>query len=197
MWRGELGSEGYCSIERALATAKVALAGMKSQPPGLDTFDQHWAQFLSSFNTIFSKLEQGAKISGRSSCWFGMLKNTRRNDPLLRYLHHARNQENHGLNIGTKHLPFDLVGLEGNQARVSRDTAGNLRIDATVGDKVNLKIVPPRVGLIPVKDSNVVYDPPRAHLGRPLTAIDPVAIAETAISFIENVINEAENYVSL
>jgi hypothetical protein len=178
-----------------LATAKQALGMMKFQSPGLTTFDQHWAQFLSSFNTIFSKLEQGAKKSGRSNAWFGRLKNLRRNDPLLRYLHHARNQENHGLNNGTSHLPFDLVGLDGNQAKVSRDTSGRLRVDATVGDKVNLKIVPPRVGLISVRDSNVDYDPPREHLGRPLAELNPVAVAEAAILFIENTINDAEGFV--
>ena len=56
-----------------------------------------WIDFLSASSTIYSKLEQGAKGFGKSEAWFGRKKNERRTDELLRYNHHARNSEEHGI----------------------------------------------------------------------------------------------------
>jgi hypothetical protein len=46
---------------------------------------------------IYAKLEQGSRTNGRSRAWYGRIKNVRKNDELLSYLHHARNSEEHGL----------------------------------------------------------------------------------------------------
>src|SRR5207249_4288002 len=60
-----------------------------------------WSAFIMAASTIYSKLEQGAKSSGKSQGWFGRKKKERRTDALLRYLHFARNSDEHGLEFGT------------------------------------------------------------------------------------------------
>lgn len=56
-----------------------------------------WSDFLLAANVIFSKLQQGSKGHPKSIYWFGTVVNKRKNDSLLRYLHHARNADEHGL----------------------------------------------------------------------------------------------------
>src|SRR5690606_27755019 len=87
------------AVEQAkirLKKAETAIARLKSA----DSFEQAedaWTDFLSATSTIYSKLEQGAKVNGKSSAWFGRKKKERKDDPLLRYLHYARNSDEHGV----------------------------------------------------------------------------------------------------
>ena len=60
-------------------------------------FEAAWTDFLVSTNAIYTILEVGAKGSPQSRQWFGRKKIERRNDPLLQYLHQARNADEHGM----------------------------------------------------------------------------------------------------
>jgi hypothetical protein len=63
----------------------------------LDEAEAAWSDFLLATSTIYSKLEQGAKGCGVSQGWFGRKKKERRDDGLMRYLHYARNSDEHGI----------------------------------------------------------------------------------------------------
>jgi hypothetical protein len=74
-----------------------------------------WENFLIAANGIYSKLERGAKTNGKSKAWYGRKKHERKNDPLLSYLHHARNAAEHGIQritsrTSTRSLPRTSVG---------------------------------------------------------------------------------------
>src|SRR5438132_1660188 len=56
-----------------------------------------WTDFLLAGSAIYSKLQQGAKSSSKSQAWFGIKKKERKDDELLRYIHHARNSDEHGI----------------------------------------------------------------------------------------------------
>jgi len=72
-----------------------------------------WHEFLIHSNQVFSKLEQGAK-EGSSKGWYDKVKNLRKKEPLLCYLHHSRNAAEHGDTI----LENDDV-FTGNPAHVT------------------------------------------------------------------------------
>ncbi len=59
--------------------------------------EEAWSDFLLAASTIYSKLEQGSKSKGSSGGWFGRKKKERKDDPVLRYLHYARNSDEHGI----------------------------------------------------------------------------------------------------
>src|SRR6516165_1236564 len=71
-----------------------------------------WSDFLLASHAVYSKLEQGSKGCGKSQAWFGRKKHERKNDELLRYIHHARNIDDHGI-MGTTLAGAEIRVLEG------------------------------------------------------------------------------------
>lgn len=106
------------AVERArgrLERAERAFADFKSAA-GYAEAEDAWTDFLLACSTIYSQLEQGAKTSGKSAAWFGRQKALRKAQPVLRYLHFARNADEHGIervtaqhpggNVYSPELPF-------------------------------------------------------------------------------------------
>ncbi len=79
-----------------LQRADKALYALKTAT-NYDEAEEAWSDFLLAASTIYSKLEQGSKSKGTSAGWFGRKKKERKDDPLLRFLHHARNSDEHGI----------------------------------------------------------------------------------------------------
>jgi hypothetical protein len=77
-----------------LASAKARLKDLESSK-SYETARRSWYDFLFASNAVFAILEQGAKGSNQSENWFGRRKRQRKDDPLLCYLHHARNADEH------------------------------------------------------------------------------------------------------
>src|SRR2546430_16507568 len=71
-----------------------------------------WAAFLSAADRIFNKLKEGSKASPQSTQWYGTKIHQRRNDPLLCYIWHARNADEHTLAIVTQNQPGRIIEVE-------------------------------------------------------------------------------------
>lgn len=97
-----MGQTAVVAANISLAKAAAAVEAMRNAKtfPELETA---WSDLLSAGHRIFSKLEQGAKASGTSAAWYGRQKNTRRTYPLLSYIHHARNVDEHRIGALTSH----------------------------------------------------------------------------------------------
>src|SRR5690554_4837888 len=67
-----------------------------------ESFQSAWTDLLIHLNSVYSILEQGSRGNGKSEAWFGRKKNERRTDPLLQYVHQARNSDEHGIEPITK-----------------------------------------------------------------------------------------------
>jgi hypothetical protein len=160
-----------------------------------------WSDFLSAASTIYSKLEQGAKTSGKSAAWFGRKKKDRKDDPLLSYIHHARNSDEHGIeNITSRHQSYKMpdnnpIGLleiivpEGK-------SVDDIALIAPDGTRHPVQV--PRHNFIrmqTVTDSRYGDDfpVPETHLGKPLEIdqITPSAISILALSYLKDLIAEA------
>lgn len=176
-----------------LAKARRALSEM-NEAKSLDDAALAWSDFLIAASGVYSKLEQGAKGGGKSEGWFGRKKHERKADPLLQYVHQARNADEHGIEPITKAEPagFSIGGR------------GSYRLDGSYGSEAGLRIThidgPPPIVLIgrklrltTVRDSRHgdTFDPPTAHLGVAIADPSPIGVAILALSYLEGLLTEA------
>jgi hypothetical protein len=188
------------AIEQAtlrLAKATEAVERLKAARSFRET-SQAWTDFLIAASTIYSKLEQGSKDYGRSSAWFGRVKRLRKVDPLLSYIHHARNSDEHGidevLSMGNRlrtsfgeftiNVPAEMILIQ------ETNKSGKITRREVSGEAV--------VALYSVRDNryNDEFHPPTEHLGQPLNEfMSPVNVAELALDYIGSLLEEAKTYL--
>jgi hypothetical protein len=165
--------------------------------------EEAWSDFLLAAATIYSKLEQGSKSKGSSAGWFGRKKKERKDDPLLRYLHHARNSDEHGIERiaergGNEH---DLISggekLNFNERREKailevRDPQTN-QVKAT---NIKAYLYGPSLQMVRVHDRRFGdhCDPPREHLGKQIDLDDLwlIGVAELGLTYLRGLLAEAE-----
>jgi hypothetical protein len=190
----------------AVEQAKARLQRAKKAIQALEAADSYeaaesaWTDFLLSASTIYSKLEQGSKSNGQSQGWFGRKKKERRDDPLLRYLHFARNSDEHGVEL--------VVERGGNQFGFGgRKLKFNEREACTIHQlDENKNIIPgtgtpafmygPSIQLVRVFDRrfNESCEVPTHHLGKAIDLSDASAhgIGSVAIRYFDGLLLEAE-----
>lgn len=194
------------AIEKAedhLAIAREAL-GQLDLGQGYKTYERAWSEIISQLSRFFSKLEQGAKGCNASEPWFGRVKQARKADPLLAYLHHARNSDEHGLDHITQRgadgmklgFPATTEVKVGFEMMIDDKGAMHVRnptVDSPNGGINSVEIVNPRVELIPVKDRGVVYHPPQMHDAKPIVDHSPLGCGRLAIASLEAILSEARS----
>ncbi len=181
-----------------LTRAKRGVANVQNSR-NFHEFEQAWSYLLINGNAVHSILEKGAMADPRSRQWYGGKKRERRNDPLLSYMHQARNSDEHGLEPVARHNPGYLgIGMAGESAHIGRLTTGargeitELRMNPTPGP-VTIAQIPPHPELIPVIDDRfgTKFDPPKEHLGAPLADISARAIAKLWVDYLSALVEEA------
>ena len=159
-------------------------------------FEEGWKAFLTALEKAWAKLELAAKHSNNSRFqpWAGPYAKLRRTDPLLKYLRHARNADHHTLSDSVNFSPQKLtVKVPGGPGPVyiERLEMRKGRIDYKGSHPLEMDYAAPRLELLRVKDRGEWYNPPNQHLGRPLTAQDPLAVAEQGLAFYRAAIDDA------
>jgi hypothetical protein len=162
------------AVEQAkarLAKAERALIAFRSATK-IEDAEEAWSDFLIAASTIYSKLEQGSKASPSSQGWFGRKKKERKDDPLLRYLHFARNSDEHGIErvVTTSKDNFAIGG---------RKLGFNERVPVTVqladpvtrqpiGEKRDAVLAGPTLKPVRANDRRFgdFCDPPTTHMGQ-------------------------------
>lgn len=189
---------GLAMEKSAVDAARVSLGKAKSSVEAIRSakqypeFEAAWSDFLLAAGRIYSKLEQGAKNSGKSKAWFGRQKHARRTDTLLSYIHHARNADEHGIERVTQMQPGSIgIGSTGSTLIKRMVIDGNMVMADTVGDPLRVTVTPNSVRLVPVMDHGDRYEPPVSHLGSPINKPSPLAVAELAVSYLETLTDEA------
>jgi hypothetical protein len=161
--------EAGIRLERARATIPT----MERTDIPIKDVESAWWSFLLSANSVYTKLEQGSKDNGKSKAWFGRAKHVRKNDPLLSYLHHARNSDEHSLEATAVTGIADLKSLHP-EVKVS-EPGQNVRVD--FDPNANLEPGTPlatlKVGLcvLPVTDDRYgdTFPVPTSHMGEGLS----------------------------
>jgi hypothetical protein len=143
-------------------------------------FQSAWTDFLIALNTITFVLEKGASSNAQSRQWYGGKKKIGRKDPLLRYLHQARNADEHGLEPVAEHRPGHIaIGVGGESVHIRSLTfsAGQITgsFDPVDGKLPTIHVAAPHVALITVSDDRhgEKFDPPKEHLGETFLDTSP------------------------
>jgi hypothetical protein len=174
----------------------------------LDETESAWSDLLLSGNGIYSKLEQGSKAIGRAAGWFGRAKKARKDDPLLSYMHHARNSEEHAIEDITARMkagqasitirePFDPKKLEGVQIHIGTDSRGHVRVSSSNEDVMATTTYDrPALALVRVKDPryNDYFDPPYEHFGVKLPDQSPLTIGRLFVDYLVKLIDDARSF---
>lgn len=200
--------------KRAIELSKLKLERAKcaaSRLGGSTNIQQQkdaWSDFLMATSSIYSKLEQGAKVSGSSKGWFGRKKAERRNDPLLRYIHHARDVDHHGLCEVTAVADQGVAlaygdefilsySVENPEAEIKGGTTHFFSLDGEQFEPPTLVAYEKELGLVTV--THEVYhdrfEPPFEHLGKQIRNPTPTIVADMAIDYLEALIEEAAKLV--
>lgn len=181
--------------EARLKKARIALAKLDPSAE-YATFADAWSDFLLASNGVYSKLEEGAKGCGRSEGWFGRKKHGRKNDALLSYIHHARNEDEHGLEQstwrrGTAEVFAPLSGYIKNLI-ITMNPDGSVEMEGD-DESVAAVRVSARARLKAVIDQRYKdrFEPPAEHLGKPLGDIFPEDVARLFLTYLEGLIAEA------
>jgi hypothetical protein len=103
--------------------------------------------------------------------WWRKIMDERREDPLLAYVHHARNADTHCLEETAEWVPDDAFTIHD-------ERLGELPIGQ-------------HLRALPVTDKGVVYHPPTEHFGRPFGYPLADTIAAVAAAYLEEVLREA------
>lgn len=155
-----------------------------------------WSNFLTPAHRIFSKLEQGAKTNTHSQDWFKKKKVERRSNEILKYLHHARNADEHGLaKVLDQTQPGLALGVGPGAWRFdgTLGPGGTLRVTAmggqVPGQSKFVEKIPAKIKLRTVIDRGVSYDPPKNDSG---SGMLPNEAAKAALVFLETMIAEAD-----
>jgi hypothetical protein len=154
---------------------------------GMDDVKREWSGFLIHANRVLVKLEQGAKNTP-SQPWFGTITHRRRTDPLLVYLHQARDASEHGDVIRGN----DVVVRHG-PGRVQRAIFTPDAL-AAGGGSAGSTLDLPTVALLPVTTRGRTYQPPMEHLGQPIIPAIHV-VAEAMLIFLTKVVEEAKSRI--
>ena len=156
---------------------------------------RHWAAFLVNAGRVFTKLEQASKITAKIRAWWGKKVNERRSEELLRYVWHARNADEHGIRPVTDLHPGSIreVSPTNEEAEKLRRQMQNQPLP--YAPIALLEIVNPHVKLVSVYDRGVRFDPPNTFRGAPISSPHPHNVGLLALSYIEEMLKEAEALV--
>jgi hypothetical protein len=195
------------AIEQAktkLRKAEKALEALKDAD-GYELSEEAWSDFLLAASTIYSKLEQGSKSKGTSAGWFGRKKKERKDDALLRYLHHARNSDEHGIERVAERggNQQDLLTGEKLKFNERREKLITEIYDPKTGERrmVNIRayLYGPSLQMIRVHDRRFGdhCDPPTQHLGKPIDLEDNslLGVATLGLTYLKRLVEEAESLV--
>lgn len=198
------------AIRHAVARLEKANEALKRLESArtLDEADSAWLDLLLAGNGVYSKLEQGSKCNGKATAWFGRAKKARKDDPLLSYMHHARNSDEHGIEDITKRVkagdatitirePFDPSKMEGVQIFVGTDNFGRVHVTSSNEEVVSTRMFnKPSLTLVSVKDQrfNDSFNVPCQHLGANIADQSPTAIGKLFLSYLSNLINDARTF---
>lgn len=205
-FEGLIGHMKKLAVERATAhLTKVNRAIVKmTSARSFATFEEAWADFLTEYGRFLSKLETGSKASPQSRQWYGGVKRTCKDDPLLQYLFQARNAAEHGLaDVSGRAADQIVMQLEEPQKEIhfsmmiGPNGRGGMQVfnpkvhDAKVKSE---RWTNPRAILIPVHDDRYggqTFNPPLIHFGRPIVDISPVGVAKMGAAYLSATLDQA------
>ncbi len=178
-----------------LARAREAIASMRASQ-SVEQFEEQWKEFLRRLERSWNKARAHFGKSPKWNGWQGRIENLRRTDPLLSYLVNARGAEEHTVNEISSRQPggFGVNAAEGNSLYIERMQFNNGVVSIKSPQRLKIEFFPARMTLLPVVNRDRIYGIPTSHLGTQLDPSNVVEVAQSALAFYEQTLNEAEAF---
>jgi hypothetical protein len=177
-----------------LRAASLAVERMRAAKSFQD-FEAAWGDFLDAVEKVWKKCERECQgVKKEFQPWQARFNSERGSDPLLSYLRHARNADNHSIQEIVQHIPgSSMITSSGpGPLYIERLEIRDGQITEYSGNQPLIqRTTPSRVEPLRIVDRGVTYDPPREHLGRALDRRDPLAIAEAGLTYYTKFVEEA------
>lgn len=200
---------------RRLISAREALKryGEAEAQANKEEAKRHWTDFLMALSSIYNALLEGGNCCGSCKGWMGKQLNLRDKDPLMHYLHQARNSVEHALEESVAYAP-QIVFInpkpgENHVLSLSFEMADQQNEEPTGFAKIEVGYHDGRVEdvtdkythsysgsvfvLTTVTNSKFgdTFRPPKEHLGKPLGECFPSVAGQLGIAYCERMIEEA------
>lgn len=170
----------------------------------LKEFLEHWSEFLTAGAAVFNILEASVRHTPQGRQWYGGVRTAGKKDPLVLYMRQARNEEEHGFEPVIEpeaetvvlHVPDGgaFVTLEHIPAMPDEPWKVLLRPEAWKGEQPPITLTRPSRKLVTVvSKEGDVFDPPKEHLGQPLTTGDAEEVGRLYLKYIRSLVEVAES----
>jgi len=178
-----------------LAKAKTCIEGMRNSR-SLDQFEEQWKSLLHRLERIWNKTSHYYGKSPKWNGWKGKYEQLRKKDPLLIYLVNARGADEHTVNEILSREPggIGINPAEGNSLYIERMSINRGQISIKSPQKIRIDFIPAKTKLLPVVNRGRTYPVPASHRGKVIDPTKVVEVAETAVEFYEEFLNDAESY---
>lgn len=191
--------------KRHLSRAERALQQLLNAT-GITETRSAWTDFLTAVSAIYEILKVGSRSLGSSAGWFGRVVKERRDDELLRYLHHARNSDFHGLKEVTgdtgsrseRQMPdgtfSGYISSHPEGIEMTEFHSFTINPDGTKTEIFTPLITTSFATLIPVYDEihKDTCEVPTKHWGQSRLFLEPRNAAEAAIPYLQGLLAIAE-----
>lgn len=155
-----------------------------------ESFKNAFAEFLIWTGSVLHAIEAGSKETPQGRQWYGGVKRFGKGDELLRYMHQARNVEEHTKAHAALMDPGATV--IGGPITPELDNGGDRRTLAINGS-VLFDVQGPNPKFLPLIDDryNLLFSVPTMHLGKKLSSQQPIDVGALYLSYLETLIDEA------
>jgi hypothetical protein len=178
-----------------LQRAKQSLAELKSSND-FKHFEDKWRDLLNYLEKCWIKSERECQhLKNRFQPWQGSFHALRRSDPLLKYLKHARDCDNHSVQEIVDKIPGRTTGnfINPRGGYIERMVIEKGVVKEYSGDPMIFEFKSGKVEAKGVQNLGQSFTPPLYHRGKPLNnSKDPIEIAELGIAFYEDYLNQIE-----
>lgn len=142
---------------------------------------RHWKNFLNHLDKCWIKIDSGCfDVYGKFQVIQGEVKKKRKDDPLLKYLWHARDADNHSIQ--------SLMEI-----MLEKEIDGSATVKSDDGTTFVMPIYLYETKLVPYTNKGVTFLPPHYHLGRLVSvSTDAVIVGGLGISYYESILNRTK-----
>ncbi len=183
--------------KRELKIAKRAIENMKNAP-NFETLEDEWRIYLNAIEKSWVKVERVCSpVHTKFQPWQGFYTKQRKKDPLLKYLKHARNSDQHSIqeSMNTKSASRSMYIEGGDSVHIDKLSIKNGNVTEYKGNKpLIIEDLPHRIELAPITDSGKLYQPPKVHLTKKILWSAPINVAELGLNYYLNFLAKVEEH---
>lgn len=182
--------------KRELVAAEKAIERM-SQSKSLEDLEDEWKNYLNAIEKNWVKTERACQhIRNKFEPWQGQFTRERKKDPLLKYIKHARNSDQHTIHeCMEKKDASNSMYVEGGPGvtHIERLEIKDGKLVEYRGNKpLIIENLPNRIELLRVKDGSKWYNPPKSHKQVKLHWSAPIDVAVLGLEFYRDFVKQTE-----